>query len=144
MSTKSNKIKATYKNIHPEKKSANFFSGNVLQFQKYINYKFHVFKFQVRPLEEWTKTSLIVESSKINTYDETLDIPVIIIIQAIPIPLEIRMGSIRMRKNENLNESKSWRDLDMSVQCLFGLYLARLDPFECLGLTGTKVNFILL
>ena len=35
----------------------------------------------VRPLEEWTKTSLIVESSKINTYDETLDIPVIIIIQ---------------------------------------------------------------
>ena len=54
------------------------------------------------------------------------------------------MGSIRMRKNENLNESKSWRDLDMSVQCLFGLYLARLDPFECLGLTGTKVNFILL
>ena len=94
--------------------------------------------------QRWTKTSLIVESSKINTYDETLDIPVIIIIQAIPIPLEIRMGSIRMRKNENLNESKSWRDLDMSVQCLFGLYLARLDPFECLGLTGTKVNFILL
>ena len=37
----------------------------------------------VRPLEEWTKTSLIVESSKINTYDETLDIPVIIIIQGI-------------------------------------------------------------
>ena len=55
---------------------------------------------------------------------------------AIPSPLEIRIGCIRIRKNENLNESKSWRDLDMSVQCLFGLYLARLDPFECLGLTG--------
>ena len=37
----------------------------------------------VRPLEEWTKTSLIVESSKINSYDDTLDIPVIIIIQGI-------------------------------------------------------------
>ena len=39
----------------------------------------------VRPLEEWTKTSLIVESSKINSYDETLDIPIIIVIQGIQI-----------------------------------------------------------
>ena len=39
----------------------------------------------VRPLEEWTKTSLIVESSKINSYDETLDIPIIIVIQGIQV-----------------------------------------------------------
>ena len=97
----------------------------------------------VRPLEEWTKTSLIVESSKMTSYDESLDIPVIILIQAVPTPLEIRIGNIRIRKNENLNEAKAWRDLDMSVQCLFGLYLARLDPFECLGLTGQFSFFFL-
>ena len=80
---------------------------------------------------------VVIESSNLNVYDEALDIPVIIVINAVPIPMEIRIGSIRVRKNENLSESKPWKDLDMNVQCLFGLYLARLDPFECLGLTGT-------
>ena len=60
----------------------------------------------------------------------------IIVINAVPSPMEIRIGSIRVRKNENLSEHKPWKDLDMNVQCLFGLYLARLDPFECLGLSG--------
>ena len=87
--------------------------------------------------EEWAESSLVIESSNLNVYDEALDIPVIIIINAVPIPMEIRIGSIRVRKNENLSDNKPWKDLDMNVQCLFGLYLARLDPFECLGLTGT-------
>ena len=78
----------------------------------------------------------VVESSNLNVYDEALDIPVIIVINAVPSPMEIRIGSIRVRKNENLSEHKPWKDLDMNVQCLFGLYLARLDPFECLGLSG--------
>ena len=85
---------------------------------------------------EWTDSSLILESSHLNSFDESLDIPVIIVINAVPSPMEIRIGSVRVRKNENLCESKPWKDFDMNVQCLFGLYLARLDPFECLGLSG--------
>ena len=44
----------------------------------------------------------VIESSNLNVYDEALDIPVIIVINAVPSPMEIRIGSIRVRKNENL------------------------------------------
>ena len=91
--------------------------------------------------DESTNSSLILESSHLNAYDESLDIPIIIVISAVPSPMEIRIGAIRIRKNENLSDNsdnKPWKDFDMNVQCLFGLYLARLDPFECLGLSGIK------
>jgi predicted nuclease with TOPRIM domain len=90
--------------------------------------------------EEWADSSLLLDSSTLLQGEDALEIPVIIVIMAVPIPLEIRIGCVRIRKHENLNDSKTWRDLDMNVQCLFGLYLARLDPFECLGLSGTMIK----
>ena len=87
-----------------------------------------------------TESSLLLESSSVTDFDEVLDIPVILIVQALPSPLEIRIGSIRIRKNERFCDTKPWTDLDMNVSCLFGLYLARLDPFECLGLTEKSIE----
>ena len=89
----------------------------------------------IHPQKEWTQSSLILDSSTLNIFDESLEIPLIIVINSVPSPMEIRIGSIRLRKNENLGEVKPWKDLDMNISCLFGLYLARLDPFECLGLS---------
>ena len=47
-----------------------------------------------------TESSLLLESSSVTDFDDILDIPVILIVQALPSPLEIRIGSIRIRKNE--------------------------------------------
>ena len=87
-----------------------------------------------------TETSLLLESSNVTDFDEVLDIPVILVVQALPSPLEIRIGSLRIRKNERFCDTKPWTDLDMNVSCLFGLYLARLDPFECLGLNEKSIE----
>ena len=87
-----------------------------------------------------TESSLLLESSSVTDFDDVLDIPVILIVQALPSPLEIRIGSIRIRKNERFCDTKPWTDLDMNVSCLFLLYFARLDPFECLGLTEKSIE----
>ena len=47
-----------------------------------------------------TESSLLLESSSVTDFDDVLDIPVILIVQALPSPLKIRIGSIRIRKNE--------------------------------------------
>jgi len=42
----------------------------------------------------------------------------------------------RMSRRQDWTDSKKWRELDMNVQCVFGLYMARLDPFDRLGLSA--------
>ena len=42
----------------------------------------------------------------------------------------------RMSRRQDWTDAKKWRELDMNVQCVFGLYMARLDPFDRLGLSA--------
>ena len=89
---------------------------------------------KVKKDQNLSESSLLLESASLNDFDGVLDIPVVLVVTALPTPMEIRIGSIRIRKNERFCDTKPWTDLDMNISCLFGLYLARLDPFECLGL----------
>ena len=44
--------------------------------------------------------------------------------------------NFRMSRRQDWTDPKKWRELDMNVQCVFGLYMARLDPFDRLGLSA--------
>ena len=74
-------------------------------------------------------SSLFVDMTDPNLQHEapSIDVPVV--------AGDISLGWIRMAQTTPPPPS-SWPDLDASVKCLFDLHMARIDPFERLGLTG--------
>ena len=85
-------------------------------------------------LDTKTKSSLFVDMTFNQSGNKkTIDVPVAVVTPE----TNVRLGWIRM-KYDVWHSDPFWLDLDASVRCLFDLYMARLDPFERLGLTGKK------